>query len=133
MSKILALQKRGIRHIMGLKYRDSCRDHFRQLKIMTAPALYILQCIKIAARHPEKIVRNQEVHTHNTRHGDRMRMEKFKKVKCEKLTPSHQGLKFIRSLPQELAQSIGSRSFEKEVKRLLIEKVPYKIEEFVEN
>jgi hypothetical protein len=39
--RIFTLQKRAVRYMAGLKQQESCRDSFRQLKILTEHLLYI--------------------------------------------------------------------------------------------
>ena len=42
---IFRLQKKIIRIIMGLRNRDSCRDHFKKLKILPLQSQYILSLL----------------------------------------------------------------------------------------
>lgn len=41
LARIFALQRRAIRIISGLNYRDDCREKFRNLKILTLPSIYM--------------------------------------------------------------------------------------------
>lgn len=44
--KIFRLQKRAVRIVAGLGFRDHCKPAFKNLKIMPLPSLYILLCHK---------------------------------------------------------------------------------------
>jgi hypothetical protein len=44
-SVIFKIQKRVIRIIMGYGYRESCRELFRELKILTLSSQYILSLL----------------------------------------------------------------------------------------
>ena len=131
MTKVLALQKRGIRYLLGLKYRDSCREHFRELKILTAPAMYILQCIKVAASHPEDMQRGRDFHEHDTRHGGEVRLPRTRKHRTARLMPSYQGLKFMKLLPKDVLDGVAIGQFNG-VKKHLIGVAPYTVAEFCE-
>ena len=42
---VFCLQRRAVRIIDKLQYRDDCRDSFSTLRILTFPCLYILECV----------------------------------------------------------------------------------------
>jgi hypothetical protein len=42
-TRIFALQKRAVRYTAGLKHLESCKNSFRNLKILTVYLLYILE------------------------------------------------------------------------------------------
>jgi hypothetical protein len=44
-TRIFVLQKRAERYTAGLKHLESCRNSFRNLKILTVYSLYILETI----------------------------------------------------------------------------------------
>lgn len=44
-SVLFALQRRCVRVVNGLKYRECCRKSFTTLKIMTFPSLYMYNCL----------------------------------------------------------------------------------------
>jgi hypothetical protein len=44
-TRIFALQKRAVRCTAGLKHLESCRNSFRNLKILTVYSLYILETV----------------------------------------------------------------------------------------
>ncbi len=45
LKRVFTLQKYGIRILCSLKQRDSCRDAFKQLEILTFPSIYIYETI----------------------------------------------------------------------------------------
>jgi hypothetical protein len=53
----------------GLKQLESCRDSFRQLKILTVYLLYIQEMILYAKEKCDCTV-NKQVHTYNRRTND---------------------------------------------------------------
>lgn len=51
--RVLIAQKRCIRAIRGLKRMDSCKPHFKELRILTFPSLYIYEVALFVKRHPQ--------------------------------------------------------------------------------
>lgn len=66
-SVIFRLQKRVIRIITGIRNRDSCREHFRTLKILPLQSQYILSLLLFVTDNKDLFQRNFEVHQINTR------------------------------------------------------------------
>ena len=46
-------QKRAVRVVAGLGWRDSCRGVFKKLDFLTLPAIYIYECLCFMASHPD--------------------------------------------------------------------------------
>ncbi|KAG8320311.1 hypothetical protein J6590_108241 [Homalodisca vitripennis] len=65
LQRVLVLQKRAVRILTGLGPRDSCREAFKEQKILTVIDLYILETILFAVR--QNPTRGNETHNHNTR------------------------------------------------------------------
>ncbi|KAG8300224.1 hypothetical protein J6590_094729 [Homalodisca vitripennis] len=63
------LQKKAIRIIGKLNYRESCRESFRELKLLTLPCLYIYDVI---------IVRGEDIHRYETRGRDNYRAQQHR-------------------------------------------------------
>ena len=67
-NRIFLMQKKAIRIIGKIKKRDTCRGHFKQLKILTFACLYIYKVILLFKKHKEKeITKNIHNHGYNTR------------------------------------------------------------------
>jgi hypothetical protein len=64
--RIFILQKRAVRYTAGLKHLQSCRDRFRNLKILTVYSLYIQETIQYVK---EKCNCTVNKHTFNTRNN----------------------------------------------------------------
>ena len=64
---IFQLQKRVIRIIIGIRNRESCREHFRTLKILPLQSQYILSLLLFMIDNKDHFKRNFEVHHINTR------------------------------------------------------------------
>ena len=66
-SRVFILQKRAIRTIKGMQPRESCRDTFRELGILTLPCVYILECLLYSYRNLPNTPLNSDQHNHDTR------------------------------------------------------------------
>jgi hypothetical protein len=60
---------KAVMHTAGLKQRESCRDSFKQLKILAVYSLYNQETI-ICAKQKCNCAVNKQVHTSNTRNND---------------------------------------------------------------
>ena len=69
---VFRLQKRAIRIIMRFGPRDSCRDAFKQLKILTLPCLFIFYTIIGIHDKADDYVRHSAFHQYNTRFCDNL-------------------------------------------------------------
>jgi hypothetical protein len=66
LRKVFNQQRRCIRVLGGLGYRDDCRDIFKTFKILTVPCIYILQCALYMYKNKDNYCTLN--HSHLTRH-----------------------------------------------------------------
>jgi len=66
-TRILRIQKRVIRSMVGVSSRKSCRQLFKELNILTLVSLYILEVICYIRKHHQYVELNSNIHTYNTR------------------------------------------------------------------
>jgi hypothetical protein len=59
---IFNLQKRIIRIIVGLRGRDSCREHFKKLKILPLQSQYILSLLLFVVGSRSYFKKNSDIH-----------------------------------------------------------------------
>ena len=96
--RIFALQRRALRIISMLKYRDNCKEAFIQQRILTFPSLYILENLTHVKRNLNNFERNNGTHLYNTRHGNDLRTPFFRLTKCQK-GPNFIATKFYNKIP----------------------------------
>jgi hypothetical protein len=128
---VFALQKKCIRIITNIKQTDSCKPHFRDLKIMTVPCLYILEACKFIKKHielysPIKIVRR------NNRYQNKLKLP-FSKLKLYSSAPHSMLIKIYNHIPNQIKSINKTTIFEKHLKQFLILKSYYSISEFFED
>jgi len=65
--KMLSIQKKVIRMITDLKKGESCRQKFKELKILTVTSLYVLEVLCYMKKYGGGISENSVIHEHNSR------------------------------------------------------------------
>jgi hypothetical protein len=67
-NNILKIQNRTTRIITNKCKRDSCRQLYTQLHILTVPALYIFSLVMFVIKYRDFFPSNSEIHDRNTRY-----------------------------------------------------------------
>lgn len=67
LNKILHLQKVAIRLMLNLEVNEHCREHFKQLGIMTIYSMYIYRTILHIKTNEKEIPKQLDSHQYNTR------------------------------------------------------------------
>jgi hypothetical protein len=119
--KIFRIQKKIIRIMLGLKKRDSCRDWFKEMKILPLCSQYIysLMLYIILVNNIHLFVRNAEVHNINTRQNVNLFPPSTSFTKVQN-GAYYSGIKIYNHLPRELKQlSNNPKFFEPALKRFL--------------
>ena len=97
---ILVVQKRAVRIIARLSWRESCRNAFRELKLLTVPSAYILDCIAFVLENGDSTL-VEDVTEKVTRRGRDLHISPRRLC----LSDSHalqQGRILFNALPAEL-------------------------------
>uniref|UniRef100_A0A1B6LRQ7 Reverse transcriptase domain-containing protein n=2 Tax=Graphocephala atropunctata TaxID=36148 RepID=A0A1B6LRQ7_9HEMI len=127
LQKIAIIQKRAIRTLKGLNSLDSCRDAFRELRILTAASLYILETILYAVKSGQARLGDQ--HNYNTRHRHHFALDIHHLSLYEK-KPSYRGAIFFNCLPEDL-KLLPEGNLKTSLKRWLLERPFYTQQEFL--
>ncbi|KAG8244473.1 hypothetical protein J6590_022406 [Homalodisca vitripennis] len=88
---VFRLQKKAVRILCGLNYRELCRDIFTELGLLTLPCLYILEVVLYCISRCT-LVQGREVHNYGTRGKDILRLQQTE-------------LFLLRTFPNKLAWS----------------------------
>ena len=131
MESILKLQKRAIRYICGLPRDSHCRPLFKDLKILTAPSLYIFEVCLLTKKNANSLRRLGDTHTYETRHKNKFEVPPHRTCRYE-LKPSYQGIKFYEALPNIIRMEENFIKFKSSLKKYLIDKSYYKVNELFE-
>ena len=71
---IFRLQKRIIRIIVGIRGRDSCREHFKNLKILPLQSQFILSLLLFVIDNGDYFKVNSKIHNINTRNKSNLHL-----------------------------------------------------------
>jgi len=64
--QVFRMQKKAIRVIMGRDNRESCRNLFKELKILPLMTQYILYLLTFVSNNRDQYFKNSEIHNVNT-------------------------------------------------------------------
>ena len=113
-----------------LSYRESCRNAFRELGILTLPALYIYETILFClGKCP--LIKGSDIHNHYTRSNAVMRNNQHRLNIYNKL-PSQAGVTLYNKLPDYIKNSASWKLFKVNLINYLLSTVYYSVEEFME-
>ena len=126
--KILRIQKKVIRMMIGLKKCESCRQKFKELRILTVISLYVLEVLCYAKKYRGSIRENSVIHEHNTRRKNDLHIQPCRTSFQKSVI--NMGIKLFNHLSTELKQLDDFNQFRKEVKKFLWNKPLYTLEEY---
>jgi len=127
---IFKIQKRIVRIITNKNRSESCRELFKNLKILTLTSQYTISILFFVIENKELFTSNKYIHSLNTRHNlDHLPSTHLSIVQRGVI---YSGSKIFNSLPTHIKSHAGnSRSFMRIIKKYLIENVIYNLEEFI--
>lgn len=131
-SRVFIKQKAAVRLIMGVSPLSSCRGMFRTLNFLTLPSLYIFRTILSVYCNEEGHDTVGALHRYPTRHGDDLRTPQHRLALSER-EASCAGAGFYNRLPTNLKTNGLGKGFKNKLKKYLIDKEFYSINEFLES
>jgi hypothetical protein len=131
--RIFLQQKRAIRIMTGSPPRAPCRPLFRKLEILTMISQYILSSMRLLSSNLGHFSFNFSVHNLNTR--SRLKLHKPSvRLNLYQQSFYYNCVNIYNELPEELAKLIlNKKQFLKQLKKYLIDKPLYTLEEFFEH
>lgn len=130
-TRIFGLQRRCIRILSQLKYRDDCKDQFIKLNILTLPCVYILECLLYLKQHEHQYVTHSQLHNYNTRNCDKIHLNFLRLTRCRNGS-GYYAAKFYNKLPNSV-KNLNLSQFKNKIKAYLKSKAFYSLNEFLEN
>lgn len=127
--RIFLLQKRAIRTLCGLQYRDSCRGYFKQHNILTLMSLYIYNALKYIHGNRDKYKKNGDDHDHDTRRRADLYIPRHRTVMTQR-NVHYWGVKLYNRLPQQFKE-LNMRRFATETRSMLVRRECYTIDEYL--
>ena len=127
-SRVFSLQRKVLRIMTGLAYTADCRAHFKQLKIMTLPAMHIYECLKYVHGRRNEYTKHADIHDHNTRGRDALVLPVVRltrTVNCGEAL----AVKLYNALPGRFKE-MNILKFKMEIKTELVEAAIYSTREY---
>jgi hypothetical protein len=127
---IFRLQKRIIRIILGIRGRDSCREHFKKLKILPLQSQYRLSILLFVINNKGYLMVNSEIHNVNTKtksnlHRPIPNLSTYQKGRY------YSGIKVLNSLPSQIKDLFHNRhQFKRALKNFLYFHSFYTLDEY---
>lgn len=131
MSRVLILQKRAVRFMLGLGSRTSCRGLFPQLAIMTVVSAYIYHLVVYIKVNIANVTALCDGHIYNTRNSFILEYPAHRTTAYEH-SPYYMGIRCYNKLPQSL-KSLKLSKFKTQLKHLLIGRAYYDCCEFFQD
>ncbi|KAJ8949425.1 hypothetical protein NQ318_007525, partial [Aromia moschata] len=116
-STVLAAQRKAVRIVANLSYRDDCKQAFIKFKILTLPCLYIFQCLLYIKSNIQHYTRHNQIHKYPTRNKEKVNPN-FHRLSRSRYGPSYYGIKFYNTLPQSVTH-LSYEYFKHSIKTLL--------------
>ena len=128
--RVFSVQRRVVRLLDGLGYRDDCRQSFVRLRLLTLPSLYIFECMKhMLNREDLRFKRN--VHRYNTRGNVDIRLDSLRLTQTRNAT-NYYGDKIYNTINPEL-RKLSPGALLNKLKAYLVGKAFYSIDEFIQS
>jgi hypothetical protein len=129
VDRLLKLQKKVVRIILGKGQRESCRPLFIELKIMTVHNLYILACLLYIKENIENYKRRQSIHDYGTRNRNMLDVPQSR-LEVTKRHFITSGMYFYNKIAPS-GNELPIVMFKKKVKNWLLRRPHYSIDEFL--
>lgn len=126
MERVLILQKRAIRILANLQQVETCRNAFKELRIMTVVSLYIRDVIMYVDE--KNLQRNSNIHKYHTRHASQFVTPRHRLTLFEK-KPEYIGCKLHNHLPEHL-RILRGKTLKNNLTKWLIDRPIYTLDEF---
>ena len=129
-NNIFKTQKRIIRIITNKCKRDSCRQLYKQLQILTFPAQYIFSLFMFVIKYSEFFPSNYEIHDQDTHYNHNLHVPTTNLTLVQRGV-LYSGIKIYNHLPTHIKSLLKDpKQFKLKLKSFLLEQSLYSLEEF---
>jgi hypothetical protein len=132
VNKPFIVQKKIIRILANIGARESCKEAFRSLGIMTLYSQYICSLIIFTVDNKQLFTPNNEIHKYPTRNNSNLHLPTINLAKFYK-GPYISGTKAFNHLPRYLKLMVSDyKRFKTSLKRFLYHHSFYSVQEYYE-
>ena len=126
---IFKMQRRAVRVLGGVGFRDDCRDCFISFNILTVPCQYILSCVLYANTHQHSFTTNRDFHAYDTRSRNDIRPT-FCRLTTTQRSFLRNSITFFNKLPPG-SRNLTNAVLKNRLKSLLSKKAFYSTDDFL--
>jgi hypothetical protein len=130
LPKLFKMQKKIIRIITNSNNRAPSKPIFEKLEILPLPCIYILETVSLINKNQDMFIKNCDLHSHNTRSQNAFHVSQHRVNKTIKGI-DHQGILMYNKLPACIKNIKSSFKFKCAVKKLLLCKLFYSVDDFL--
>lgn len=130
-TRIFLKQKWAVRIICRLKFSESCRGHFRHLRLLTFTAVYIFECIRFLYNNRPKFCNNRLLTAYNSRYAADYSFP-IHNLSLFERSAFYSCMKLYNKLPKEIKLFDDFRHIKGRLFNLLCDLEPYNLNEFLE-
>ena len=129
MCKLFILQKHTVQVLSNTRARETCRDAFREMEILTLYSQYLYSLLVFTVENKHSFTLNKDVHTHTTRYNSNIHLSTVNLTKYHK-GPYKSGGKAFDHLPLSIKNlAEDPKAFKVAFKKFLYRHSFYSIEE----
>lgn len=128
--RVFSLQRRAVRIVSALGYREDCRQKFVELEILTFPNLFIFENLKYLRNHLEQYPTNGRRHPYGTRCREQLAVP-YRRLNRTRDGPNYWAVKMFNKLPEDL-KCLPNTEFVAGVRKLLLRNPFYSVREFLQ-
>lgn len=128
--RIFILQKKVVRLLAGKKGGEHCKPLFKQLRIPTLYAIYILQAMKFIESH-HALVTHENIHTYDTR-SKQLLVVPYHRVCKSRTGSNYWAYKIFNKIPAHLHATLATNTLLRRLRQFLVDLAPYSLSEFLE-
>lgn len=125
---VIRLQKAAIGILGGAAAGAHCRPLFRELGLLTLPALYVLATLVRVRNSLHAFPKLGDTHEYGTRNRSMLSVQRHRLTLVRRLSPDFMGVKLFNCLPGHL-RSLPPKTFATRIKEILLCSAPYTVEE----
>ena len=127
---VFILQKKAIHGLYNLSARESVREIFKTINILTVPSLYIYECIMYVRKNRSRLKKLTDLNP-KAHHKHKI---VFPKCRLQKTNNSFKcnGIRFYNAIPAQV-EGLNETKFKNEIKSYLLSKAYYNIDDFVKD
>jgi len=114
-----------IRLITEINKYESCRQKFKENRILTVTSIYVLEVLCYVKKHKGDLKNNCEIHEYNTRSNHDLHTQS-RNTSLLQNSVLHMGVRLYKHLPLKIKKIDNFNQFRKEVKLMSLNNSFYK-------